>query len=129
MTVTAECLHKGVSAIRPGCTLRDIAHSVQQHAERNGFSVVKQFVGHGIGREMHEPPQVPNYVMRGDREIDQKLLPGAVLAIEPMVNAGGAEVLVKADGWTVITRDRSLSAHFENTVAITENGPVVLSVL
>lgn len=129
LTVTAECLHKAIAVIRPGCTLRDIAHAVQQHAERNGFSVVKQFVGHGIGREMHEPPAVPNYVARGDREIEQKLLPGTVLAIEPMVNAGGAAVLVKEDGWTVITRDRTLSAHFENTVAITENGPVVLSVL
>lgn len=129
LAVTSECLHRGISAIRPGCTLRDIAHAVQQHAERNGFSVVKQFVGHGIGREMHEPPQVPNYVARGDRDIDQKLLPGSVLAIEPMVNVGGSEVLVKADGWTVITRDRSLSAHFENTVAITENGPLVLSIL
>ena len=129
LTVTAESLSKGIAAIRPGSTLRDIAYAVQQHAERNGFSVVKQFVGHGIGREMHEPPQVPNYVARGDREIDQKLLPGTVLAIEPMVNVGSSEVLVKSDGWTVITRDRTLSAHFENTVAITANGPEILSVL
>lgn len=129
LTVTSECLHRGISVIRPGCTLRDIAHAVQQHAERNGFSVVRQFVGHGIGREMHEPPQVPNYVARGDRDIEQKLLPGVVLAIEPMINVGGPEVLVKTDGWTVITRDRSLSAHFENTVAVTENGPIVLSAL
>lgn len=129
LSVTEESLKKAVSVIRPGCTLRDIAHAVQQHVERNGFSVVKQFVGHGIGREMHEPPQVPNYVPHGDREIEQKLLPGAVLAIEPMVNVGGSDVIVRRDGWTVITRDRSLSAHFENTVAITEKGPVILSAL
>lgn len=129
LNVTSECLDKAIAVIGRGCTLRDIAQAVQQHAERNGFSVVKQFVGHGIGRDMHEAPQVPNYVIRGDRELDLKIVPGMVLAIEPMVNVGRSDVIVKQDGWTVITRDRTLSAHFENTVAVTDKGPLVLSSL
>jgi len=97
---------------------------VQSHAESNGFSVVRDFVGHGIGRHMHEDPAVPNYGRPGQ---GRRLRPGMVLAIEPMVNAGSHGVEVLSDNWTAVTRDGSLSAHFEHTVAITENGPVVLT--
>ena len=97
---------------------------MQSHVEAHGYSVVRQFVGHGIGRAMHEEPHVPNY---GDAGKGRRLSPGLVVAIEPMVNAGGPEVLVKDDGWTAVTKDGSLSAHFEHSVAITDDGPFVLS--
>ncbi|GHS92185.1 type I methionyl aminopeptidase [Planctomycetales bacterium] len=127
LTVTEECLRSAIAAIRPNGRLYDISGAVQRCAEKNGFSVVRQFVGHGIGAEMHEPPQVPNYISRKEN-YDMPLGAGMVLAIEPMVNIGGYEVLTAKDGWTVFTRDRSLSAHFEHTVAITANGAEVLSV-
>jgi methionyl aminopeptidase len=124
MDVTREALAKGIDACRPGRRLMDVSAAVQKHAEANGFSVVRQFVGHGIGRQLHEEPQVPNFVGGGR---DLELSPGLVLAIEPMVNAGGHEVAVKEDGWTAVTVDGSLSAHFEHTVAVTEDGPQILS--
>jgi methionyl aminopeptidase len=102
----------------------DIGWAVQSHAEAHGYSVVRQFVGHGIGHKMHEEPHVPNY---GEAGKGRRLSAGLVVAIEPMVNAGGPEVLVKDDGWTAVTKDGSLSAHFEHSVAITDDGPVVLS--
>ncbi len=124
LDVTREALAAGIAQSRPGNRLTDISHAVQTLAEAHGFSVVREFVGHGIGRQMHEEPQVPNYGPPGQ---GPTLLPGMVLAIEPMVNAGGAEVWVDKDRWTVRTRDGSLSAHFEHTVAITRDGPQILT--
>jgi methionyl aminopeptidase len=124
MKVTRESLLAGIDVCRPGKRVGDIGHAVQTHAEVNGYSVVREFVGHGIGTSLHEEPQVPNYGPPGRRE---RLVPGMCLAIEPMVNVGGPEVEVLADGWTAITRDRSLSAHFELSVAVTPFGPWILS--
>jgi methionyl aminopeptidase len=124
MRVTRESLHAGIEACRPGQRVGDIGHAVQTHAEAHGYSVVREFVGHGIGTSLHEEPQVPNYGPPGRRE---RLVPGMCLAIEPMVNVGGPEVEVLADGWTAVTRDRSLSAHFELSVAVTPFGPWILS--
>ncbi len=121
------CLQRATEAMRPGATLMRIAEAIQRTAESRGYSVVRQFVGHGIGRDMHEPPQVLNYVSPGLAREDVELPVGTVLAIEPMVNLGGPEVRVQQDGWTVVTKDRSLSVHFEDTVAITEDGPLVLT--
>ena len=124
MRTTKEALERAIAACVPGKRLGDIGWAVQSHAERNGYSVVRQFVGHGIGRAMHEEPHVPNY---GDAGKGRRLSAGLVVAIEPMVNAGSPEVVVKEDGWTAVTKDGSLSAHFEHSVAITDDGPFVLS--
>jgi methionyl aminopeptidase len=124
MTVTRESLQAGIDACHPGKRVGDIGHAVQTHAERHGYSVVREFVGHGIGTSLHEEPQVPNYGPPGRRE---RLVAGMCLAIEPMVNVGRPEVDVLADGWTAVTRDRSLSAHYELTVAVTQHGPWILS--
>jgi methionyl aminopeptidase len=124
MRVTREALHAGIEMCRPGKRVGDIGHAVQTHAESHGYSVVKDFVGHGIGTSLHEEPQVPNYGPAGRRE---RLVPGMCLAIEPMVNVGRPEVELLADGWTAVTRDGSLSAHFELSVAVTEHGPWILS--
>jgi methionyl aminopeptidase len=122
--VTREALDRGIAAARPGGHIGDIGHAVQSFVEQQGYSVVRNYVGHGIGRSMHEPPQVPNY---GSPGTGNQLKPGYVLAIEPMVNAGGADVEVLDDGWTVVTADGRLSCYFEHTVAITERGPEVLT--
>jgi len=124
MRVTREALAAGIDACHPGQRVGDIGHAVQTHAERHGYSVVREFVGHGIGTSLHEEPQVPNYGPPGRRE---RLVAGMCLAIEPMVNVGRPEVDVLADGWTAVTRDRSLSAHYELTVAVTQHGPWILS--
>jgi methionyl aminopeptidase len=124
MRVTREALLAGIDVCRPGKRVGDIGHAVQTHAESFGYSVVRDFVGHGIGTSLHEEPQVPNYGPAGRRE---RLVPGMCLAIEPMVNLGRPEVEVLADGWTAVTRDGSLSAHFELSVAVTESGPWILS--
>jgi methionyl aminopeptidase len=124
MKATRESLFAGIDACHPGKRVGDIGHAVQTRAEGYGYSVVREFVGHGIGTSLHEEPQVPNYGPPGRRE---RLVPGMCLAIEPMVNVGGAEVEVLADGWTAVTRDRSLSAHFELSVAVTPFGPWILS--
>jgi methionyl aminopeptidase len=124
LRVTEEALYVGIDKARVGGYLGDISSAIQRHVESNGFSVIRQFVGHGIGREMHEDPQVPNFGHPGDLP---RLKAGMTLAIEPMVNAGGHEVYMKPDGWTICTVDGSLSAYFEHTVAITEKGPVVLT--
>lgn len=124
MRVTEESLWKAIEAARIGNRLYDVSSAVQRHVESHGLSVVREFVGHGIGRELHEPPQVPNFGVPGQ---GVRLKPGMVLAIEPMINAGGWAVKVLNDGWTAVTADGSLSAHFEHTVAITEDGPLVLS--
>jgi methionyl aminopeptidase len=125
LRVTEESLWKGIDAVKPGARVSDIGHAVQAHVEKFGFSVVREFVGHGIGSELHEEPQIPNY---GEPGRGPRLAEGMVLAIEPMVNAGGADVTVLNDGWTAVTEDRSLSAHFEHTVAVTPEGVEVLSV-
>lgn len=124
MRVTEECLEVAIEHARPHGHLGDISAAVQRHAEAAGFSVIRQFVGHGIGRAMHEDPQLPNFGIPGT---GPELKPGMTLAIEPMVNQGAAEVYIKPDGWTVCTSDGSLSAYFEHTVAITKNGPRVLT--
>ena len=124
MRVTREALLQGVAQCHPGKRVGDIGHAVQRHAESHGYSVVREFVGHGIGTSLHEEPQVPNYGPPGRRE---RLRPGMCLAIEPMLNVGRAEVRVKDDGWTAVTVDGSLSAHFEFSVAVTEAGPWILS--
>jgi methionyl aminopeptidase len=123
LKVTEEALRLAVAQVRPGARLSDIGFAVQQHAERHGFSVVREFSGHGIGTSLHEDPQVPNYGKPGK---GPKLRPGLVLAIEPMVNAGKAGVRMDADGWTARTEDGSLSAHFEFSVAVTPSGARVL---
>jgi len=124
MDVTRESLYKGIEKAAPGNRLSDISHAIQSHVEANGFSVVRSLVGHGIGRNLHESPEVPNYGAPG---MGPELKPGMCLAIEPMVNAGMYEVYTLDDGWTVVTLDGRPSAHFEHTVAITENGPVILT--
>lgn len=123
LEVTEEALRLAVEQVRPGGRLSDIGHAVQRHAERHGFSVVREFSGHGIGTSLHEEPQVPNYGKPGK---GPKLRPGLVLAIEPMVNAGKAGVRMDADGWTARTEDGSRSAHFEFSVAVTSSGARVL---
>jgi methionyl aminopeptidase len=120
--VTRESLQRGIEQAVPGNRIGDISAAVQQHVETNGFSVVRNFVGHGIGRNMHEEPQVPNFGIAGAGPL---LRPGYALAIEPMVNAGGHEVQMLPDHWTIITADGRLSAYFEHTVLITDDGPVV----
>ncbi|HZP45220.1 MAG TPA: type I methionyl aminopeptidase [Candidatus Binataceae bacterium] len=125
--VTREALYAGIAHARSGNRISDIARAVQATAERAGYSVVTEFAGHGIGRRLHEDPQVPNYFRPGMP--NPRLLPGMVLAIEPMVNQGGPELEILADGWTAITADHKLSAHFEHSVAITDGDPEILSEL
>jgi methionyl aminopeptidase len=125
IAVTRHALDLAVAAVRPGQRLSDIGHAVQSYVESQGYSVVREFVGHGIGTSLHEDPQVPNF---GEPGRGPRLKPGMVLAIEPMVNIGGPAVEVDADGWTARTRDGSLSAHFEYSVAVTEDGVRVLGV-
>jgi methionyl aminopeptidase len=122
--VTEKSLHSAIAAVRPGATLGDVGAAVQRTVEAEGFSVVRDFVGHGIGVHMHEDPQVPNF---GEPGRGMKLKAGMVLAIEPMVNAGGPDVQVLGDGWTAVTGDGSMSAHFEHTVAVTPDGARVLT--
>ncbi len=124
IAATRESLELAIEKCVPGNRLGDIGWAVQSHVEPKGYSVVRQFVGHGIGRAMHEEPHVPNY---GEAGKGKRLSAGLVVAIEPMVNAGTQEVVIKEDGWTAVTRDGSLSAHFEHSVAITDDGPIVLS--
>jgi methionyl aminopeptidase len=122
--VTRHALELGIAQAKPGNRISDIGAAVQTYVEGNGYSVVRDFVGHGIGKRMHEEPSVPNF---GEPGQGPRIKPGLVLAIEPMVNAGTHEVEVLADKWTAVTKDRRLSAHFEHSIAITENGPEVLS--
>ncbi|MFH1018274.1 MAG: type I methionyl aminopeptidase, partial [Pseudomonadota bacterium] len=122
--VTEEALYRGIEECRPGRHLHDIGAAIQEHCEAAGFSVVRDFVGHGIGRALHEDPQIPNY---GTRGTGPKLVAGMVLAIEPMVNEGAPQVRILDDGWTAVTADGKLSAHFEHSVAVTQEGPIILS--
>jgi len=126
LRVAEEALYLAIDQARPGNRLLDISATIQRHVESHGFSVVRDFVGHGIGKHLHEKPQVPNF---GEPGRGVRLKPGMTLAIEPMINAGGYEVMILEDGWTAVTKDRSLSAHFEHSVAVTEDGPYVLSQL
>lgn len=123
---TEEALYRGIAQAAAGNRLSDISHAIQSHVEAKGFSVVREFVGHGIGRSLHESPQIPNY---GSPGLGVRLKPGMVLAIEPMINQGEYGVEILGDGWTAVTKDRSRSAHFEHSIAITENGPEILSEL
>ena len=124
LDVTRESLERAIAECRKGRRLSDVSHAVQSHVEAHGFSVVRAFVGHGIGRALHEEPQVPNF---GEPGRGPELKPGMVLAIEPMVTMGSWEVTILDDGWTAVTRDGSLAAHFEHTIAVTEHGPEVLT--
>jgi methionyl aminopeptidase len=124
LDVTERALYEGIAQAIPGNRVVDISRAVQNHVERHGFSVVREFVGHGVGRSMHEEPQIPNYV---DEKPSPRLRPGMTLAIEPMVNAGGPDVKILADGWTVVTQDGLPSAHFEHTVLVTETEPEILT--
>jgi methionyl aminopeptidase len=124
MDITEKALYEGIAQATPGNRVTDVSRAIQTFVEGNGYSVVREFVGHGVGRSVHEDPQVPNYV---DSKCNQKLRPGMTIAIEPMVNAGQPGVKVLNDGWTVVTQDGSLSAHFEHTVLITEGEPEILT--
>ena len=124
MDVTDQALYEGIAQAVPGNRVVDISRSIQKYVETQGYSVVREFVGHGVGRTMHEEPQVPNFV---DGKSTPKLRPGMTIAIEPMVNAGGPTVKILNDGWTVVTKDGQLSAHFEHTVLITESEPEILT--
>ncbi|MEK7329573.1 MAG: type I methionyl aminopeptidase [Candidatus Eisenbacteria bacterium] len=124
LQVTREALVRGVAQAKAGNRVGDISHAIQSYVEEHGFSVVRSLVGHGIGRQMHEEPQVPNF---GTQDRGPRLMAGQVLAIEPMVNAGAPEVVTQPDGWTVVTKDGTLSAHFEHTVAVGPEGPEILS--
>ena len=126
MTITEESLYKGIEKATPGNTIGDIGHAVQTHAESNGYSVVRELVGHGIGESLHEEPQVPNY---GFPNQGYKLHSGMCIAIEPMINLGGKEIYTDKDGWTILTADGKASAHFEHTIAILEDGPQILSMV
>lgn len=126
MKTTKEALFLGIEQAVPGNRLSDISHAIQSHVEEAGFSVVRKFVGHGIGKALHEDPQIPNY---GKPGMGVRLKPGMVLAIEPMVNSKNYEVVTLEDGWTTVTEDGGLSAHFEHSIAITDDGPMILSTL
>ncbi|MFZ5907733.1 MAG: type I methionyl aminopeptidase [Nitrospirota bacterium] len=126
LRVAEEALYRGIRNALPDKRISDISYAIQNHVESNGFTVVRAFVGHGIGRNLHEDPQIPNFGQPGR---GHRLRPGMTLAIEPMVNAGGYEVVVLNDGWTAVTMDGKLSAHFEHTIAVTENEPRILTQL
>ena len=126
MDTTRESLYEGIRAACAGGRIGDLGHAVQSYVEARGYSVVRQFVGHGVGTHLHEAPEVPNFGTPG-RGI--RLMPGMTIAIEPMVNAGGYDVKVQPDGWTVLTKDGSLSAHFEHTIVITADGPKIMTVV
>ena len=128
LEVTEESLLRGIQEASPGKRLFDISGAIQTFVEERGFSIVRSFVGHGIGRNLHEDPQVPNFVPdNGSHGKGVKLKPGMVIAIEPMVNVGRPDIKILSDGWTAVTVDGTLSAHFEHTVAVTEEGPRVLT--
>jgi methionyl aminopeptidase len=124
--VTEQCLYEGISQAISGNRLSDISHAIQEYVEKRGYSVVREFVGHGIGQHLHESPQIPNYGPPGK---GVRLKPGMVLAVEPMINCGGPDVEILEDQWTAVTRDKMLSAHFEHTIAITDDGPEILTLL
>jgi len=126
--ITRECFYEGLKFAHKGYRVSDISRAVQTYAEKNGYSVVREFVGHGVGSKLHEPPEVPNFVENPRRKADPRLLPGMTLAIEPMVNEGRAEIRILDNGWTVVTADNRNSAHYENTILITNEEPEILTV-
>ena len=126
--VTRECFFEGLKYAKAGNRVSAISAAIQNHAEANGYSVVRAYVGHGIGRKMHEPPEVPNFVEKPRKKGDPRLIPGMTLAVEPMINAGGWEIKVLDDGWTIVTADGTNSAHYENTILITSGEPEILTV-
>ena len=125
--VTRECFYEGLKQAKAGNRISDISKAIQQHAETNGFSVVREYTGHGVGTKLHESPEVPNFYEHPRPKRNPRLLPGMTLALEPMVNAGGAEIIVLEDKWTVVTADGKNSAHYENTILITEGEPEILT--
>jgi len=125
--VTRECFYEGIKFAKPEYRVSDISEAIQQYAEGYGFSVVRDYVGHGIGSKLHEAPEVPNFVQHPRRRADPRLYSGMTLAIEPMINAGTYEIKLLSDGWTVVTRDGKLSAHYENTILITDGEPEILT--
>ena len=127
LKTTEECLGRAIEAIGPGTKLWQVCEAVQKHGETNSYGIVRDYAGHGIGSRMHEDPQVPNYVDLSARYAELVLRPGMVICVEPMLNLGTHEVEVLTDGWTVVTKDRKLSAHFEHTIAVTEDGAEVLT--
>jgi len=126
--VTKECFFEGLKFARVGYRVSDISRAIQKHGEENGYSLVREYVGHGVGTKVHEPPEVPNFTEVPRRKADPRLMSGMTLAIEPMVNEGGAAIRILDDGWTVITADGKNSAHYENTILITEGEPEILTV-
>ncbi|MCL2391068.1 MAG: type I methionyl aminopeptidase [Oscillospiraceae bacterium] len=125
--ITKKCFFEGLKFARFGYRVSDISRAIQRCAEENGYSVVREYVGHGVGSKIHEPPEVPNYIETPRRKADPRLLPGMTLAIEPMINAGAAAIEILGDGWTVVTADGKNSAHYENTVLITRGDPEILT--
>lgn len=123
---TASALHCGLSKISDGARIADVSKAIQVRVETDGFSVIREFVGHGVGKKLHEEPQIPNF-FEGDKANSQKLLSGMTIAVEPMVNFGGAKIRILSDGWTVVAKDRLVSAHFEHTVLVTDNGFEILT--
>ena len=126
--ITKECFFEGLKHAYFGNRVSDISKAIQKHAEINGYSVVKEYVGHGVGSKLHEPPEVPNYIESPRKKPDPRLLPGMTLAIEPMINSGKAGITVLSDGWTIVTVDGKPSAHYENTVLITKSEPEILTI-
>jgi methionyl aminopeptidase len=126
--VTRECFFEALKYAKTGNRVSDISRAIQQHAEANGYSVVRDYVGHGVGAKVHEPPEIPNYIETPRKKADPRLMSGMTLAIEPMVNAGGSEIKILNDGWTVVTADGKNSAHYENTILITDGEPEILTV-
>jgi len=125
---TRECFYKALEKAKAGNRVSDISRAIQQHAESNGYSVVREYVGHGVGKKVHEAPEVPNFIEVPRKKADPRLVSGMTIAVEPMVNEGEAEIRVQGDGWTVVTADGKKSAHYENTILITENEPEILTI-
>jgi len=128
INVTRQCFFEGMKFARAGYRVSDVSGAVQRYAESNGYSVVRDYVGHGIGSKMHEPPEVPNFVEIPRRKADPRLIAGMTIAVEPMVNAGGFGIRILEDGWTVVTADGKNSAHYENTILITDDEPEILTI-
>ena len=126
--VTRQCFYEGLKFARVGYRVSDISGAIQRYAEENGYSVVREYIGHGVGTKMHEPPEIPNFIEIPRRKADPRLLPGMTLAVEPMVNLGVFDIRILEDGWTVVTADGKNSAHYENTILITEDEPEILTV-
>jgi methionyl aminopeptidase len=126
--VTRECFYEGLKYAKTGNRVSDISRAIQQYAEKNGYSIVREYVGHGVGAKLHEPPEVPNYIEKPRKKADPRLITGMTLAVEPMVNAGKAGIKILDDGWTVVTIDGKNSAHYENTILITDGEPEILTI-